>query len=530
MIENLILVGFVIVLCILINRFASKLGIPSLLVFMALGMCFGVNGLFKIQFDDYPMSEIICSVCLIFIMFYGGFGTNFKAARPVVIRSALLATVGVVMTAALVGCFVHLFLNLPWLQSLLIGSVIASTDAASVFNILRFKNLNLKYNTASLLELESGSNDPVSYMLTIVLITTMTGGSLSLPALLFRQLFFGISFGLMIGKLSVEVLKRFNFSVEQGETIYVFAIAMLAYAIPSALGGNGYLSVYLAGISMRNSVFPKKRNLVHFFDVITGVAQMMIFFLLGLLVTPSQLPEVFFPALAIMLFMTFIARPITITALLLPFGSPWGQIGLVSWSGLRGVASIVFAILVVLAEVPLHYNLFNLVFCIVLFSISLQGSLLPQIAKKMNMLDRSADVRRTFNDYQEDSDVCFIKIHIDPQHPWINLKLCELTIPSEFLIAMILRQEGNLVPNGNTIIHQGDLLVIAAQEFIDNENLTMQEITLDKNHKWTHHTLKEISVSQGTLIVMIRRGQQTIIPSGDTFLMDQDTLVIASFK
>ena len=184
----LLLTGVVILACILAHRFTEKLPIPTLLVFIGLGMLFGENGLFRIRFNNYSLAETVCSVCLIFIMYYGGFGTNWRAARPVAVQSVLLSTLGVLLTAGLTGSFIHLVLQLSWLESLLIGSVIASTDAASVFNILRSRSLNLKFNTASLLELESGSNDPMSYMLTVVLVTLMTGGDISVPLVLAKQL------------------------------------------------------------------------------------------------------------------------------------------------------------------------------------------------------------------------------------------------------------------------------------------------------------------------------------------------------
>ena len=282
-------------------------------------MLFGENGLFRIRFNNYSLAETVCSVCLIFIMYYGGFGTNWRAARPVAVQSVLLSTLGVLLTAGLTGSFIPLVLQLSWLESLLIGSVLASTDAASVFNILRSKKLNLKNNTASLLELESGSNDPVSYMLTIVMLSLMSGESISIPLLLFKQIAFGLLCGLLLGKISVWVLNNISIRMEQGETIFVFAVAILAYALAGQLEGNGYLSVYLCGILMGNSYLPKKRDLVRFFDVITNVAQMMIFFLLGLLVTPVELPQVLLSSLLIMVFMTFIGRPIAVGTILLPF-------------------------------------------------------------------------------------------------------------------------------------------------------------------------------------------------------------------
>ena len=278
----LLLMGIVILICIVLNRLIQRLAVPSLLIFIALGMVFGENGLFRIHFDDYQVANIICSVCLIFIMFYGGFGTNLKAARPVLAKSVVLSTLGVMLTAGLTGLFAHLALGLPLYESLLIGAVISSTDAASVFNILRTGHLSLKYGSASLLEVESGSNDPMSYMLTVILVSVMSGASVSVPRMLLSQVVFGVLCGVVMGKLAVLLLSRLTFSDDHGRTILVFAVAIIAYALPDLIGGNGYLSVYLCGILMGNASVSQKRYLIHFFDVVTGVCQVMIFFLLGL--------------------------------------------------------------------------------------------------------------------------------------------------------------------------------------------------------------------------------------------------------
>lgn len=526
----LILIGTVIAICVLLNRFAQRLPIPSLLIFIALGMCFGVNGIVGIPFDDYQISEQICSVCLLFVMFYGGFGTNLKAARPAAAKAVVLSTVGVVATAGLVGVFVHFALKLEWLESFLIGSVIASTDAASVFSVLKTQKLDLKDHTASLLEIESGSNDPFSYMLTVLFVSLLQGESISVPALLANQILVGAAAGLLIGYAAVFFLKKCDFYMEQGKTIFVFAAAVLAYALPSVFGGNGYLSVYLCGIYMGNASLSDKRDLVHFFDAVTGIAQMMIFFLLGLLVTPSELPETFLPALLIMLFLTFIARPLAAGILLAPMGSGLRQIGVVSWAGLRGVASIVFAIYAVLGEIELHYNLFNLVFCIVILSLGIQGKLLPRVSSVLDMIDRNQDVRRTFNDYQEDNDVSFVKLHVSAGHRMAGKALKELPLAPDFLAALLLRGKETLVPNGETVVEEGDLLILAAEQFEDRENLSMSEICLDKNSKWAGKSLSEIRLPKGSLIVLIvliQREGKTLIPGGSTVLQAGDCLAVA---
>lgn len=525
--EALLLMGCVILLCTLMGRYLDRLAVPSLLIFIALGMCFGENGLLRIPFDDYDAANVICSASLIFIMFYGGFGTNLNAARPVVVQSVVLSTLGVAGTAGAVAAFAHLVLGLPWVESFLIGSVISSTDAASVFNILRSKKLALKYHTDSLLEIESGSNDPISYMLTTVAVGIMGGQDVFIPLLLVQQIAIGALGGLLLGKLAIWSLRRGMFPSEQSQTIFVFAVVIFSYALPTVLGGNGYLSSYLCGIYMGSTKLPQKRNLVHFFDVVTDVAQVLIFFLLGLLVTPVELPSVLLPALAIMVFLTFVARPAVVSVLMLPFRPSPAQVGVVSWAGLRGVASIVFAIMAVLQGAETRYNLFNLVFCIVLLSISLQGSLLPRVSAKLHMIDHTADVSKTFNDYQEESDIDFIKIHLDKNHPWNGKTLRELPLPSDLLVVMIARREETIVPNGSTVLLPGDLLVLAARAFEDRENLFLQEIVVEKGHKWVGRSLRQIPTRSDTLIVMVKRGNETIIPGGSTILQAGDTLVIA---
>ena len=205
-------------------------------------------------------------------------------------RSFVLSTVGVVVTALLTGAGAHYFLGLGWKEGLLMGSVVASTDAASVFNVLRSKKLSLKDHTDSMLELESGSNDPISYMLTILMVSLISGDEISVPVMLTKQILFGIVCGLLIGKVALYIMDNIDFRMKQGRTVFVFAVAIAGYALASLVGGNGYLSVYLCGIFMGNGFIQDKKDMVRFFDIVTEIAQMVIFFLLGLLVTPVHLP------------------------------------------------------------------------------------------------------------------------------------------------------------------------------------------------------------------------------------------------
>ncbi len=519
--------GSVILICILMNRFLEKLAVPSLLIFLALGMCFGENGILRIPFDDYAGVSLTCSVCLIFIMFYGGFGTNLKAARPVVVQAGLLSTLGVAGTAGAVGLFAHLALGLPWLESLLIGSVISSTDAASVFSILRSKKLALKHHTDSLLEMESGSNDPISYMLTTVVLGMLGGEQLSVPLLLALQLLLGVGGGLLVGAAAAWLLRQDLLRTQESRTVFLLAVMLLAYALPAACGGNGYLSVYLCGIWLGNSSLSQKRYLVHFFDVTTHVAQVLIFFLLGLLVTPARLPAVLLPALAIMAFLTLAARPAVCALLLLPFRAPWGQVGITAWAGLRGAASIVFAISAVLSGITMTYDLFNLVFCIVLLSMALQGTLLPRVAEALSMTDRSADVSKTFTDYQEESDIDFVEVRLSAGHPWCGRSVSQLALPAELLVVMVDRAGTAIVPRGDTALAEGDRLVLAARSFSEEEHLNLREVPVDRGSKWAGHPISQFSSAKPRLIILIKRGLETVIPTGSTILRPGDVLVVA---
>ncbi len=525
--EAVLLMGTVILICILMQRFLDRIPVPSLLLFLALGMCFGENGVLRIVFDDYAAVNLTCSVSLIFIMFYGGFGTNLRVARPVLGQAVVLSTLGVAGTALAVAAFAHWGLGLSGWESLLIGSVISSTDAASVFNILRSNKLALRQHTDSLLEVESGSNDPVSYMLTTVTLALMAGRQISVPLLLLQQFSLGVLCGLAIGAGAVRLLRHRLVDSQQGRTLFLFAVMLLAYGLPAVLGGNGYLSVYLCGIWLGNARLPQKRYLVHFFDVLTDVSQVVSFFLLGLLVTPVQLPAVLLPARGSMAFLTLIARPAVTALLLLPFHAGRGQLGLIYWAGLRGDASIEVAIGAVLSGEQNRYNLYNLVFCVVLLSISIQGTLLPRVARKLGMIDRSEDVEKTFNDYQEESDVSFIKIHLAATHPWCGRALRDLALPGDLLVAVILRGGQMLVPDGKTTLQAGDLLVLAARSLEEDAALALREYPVERGDRWAGKTLADMALPGEQRVVLVRRGLNTMIPAGKTTVQPGDVLVLA---
>lgn len=529
MTSYILLVAAVILLCLSLNKMSNKLGIPMLLAYILLGMMFGTDGILKIPFDNFTIAEQICTVSLIFIMFYGGFGTNWKQAKPVAGKAVLLSTVGVILTAVTTGAFCHFILKMDFWESMLIGSVISSTDAASVFSILRSKRLNLKNNTASMLEVESGSNDPCSYMLTVIILTIMSGelsGS-SLVVMIFSQIIFGILVGIVVALAAAFILKKVNFATDGFDTIFVFSMALVSYAGASMINGNGYLAAYIAGIILGNTPLHHKKSLVHFFDGITGLMQMLIFFLLGLLAYPSQLPKILPIALAIAVFLTFVARPVSVFAILMPFRCPVKQQLLVSWAGLRGAASIVFAIMATVSPAYTKNDLFHIVIFIVLFSISIQGTLLGLVAKKLDMIDENGNVMKTFSDYSDEMPVEFVKISIKAGHPWENRRIKDLTSLPDLLLVLILRGEERIIPNGNTVVLAGDKIVLSALSPEENLGICLTEIPIEKDSKWIGKPLSRIKLGEEKLVLVLKRNEKVVIPNGNTVIRENDVLVIS---
>lgn len=529
MTSYILLVAAVILLCLSLNKMSNKLGIPMLLAYILLGMMFGTDGILKIPFDNFTIAEQICTVSLIFIMFYGGFGTNWKQAKPVAGKAVLLSTVGVILTAVTTGAFCHFILKMDFWESMLVGSVISSTDAASVFSILRSKRLNLKNNTASMLEVESGSNDPCSYMLTVIILTIMSGelsGS-SLVVMIFSQIIFGILVGVVVALAAAFILKKANFATDGFDTIFVFSMALVSYAGASMINGNGYLAAYIAGIILGNTPLHHKKSLVHFFDGITGLMQMLIFFLLGLLAYPSQLPKILPIALAIAVFLTFVARPVSVFVILMPFRCPVKQQLLVSWAGLRGAASIVFAIMATVSPAYTKNDLFHIVIFIVLFSISIQGTLLGLVAKKLDMIDENGNVMKTFSDYSDEMPVEFVKISIKAGHPWENRRIKDLTSLPDLLLVLILRGEERIIPNGNTVVLAGDKIVLSALSPEENLGICLTEIPIEKDSKWIGKPLSRIKLGEEKLVLVLKRNEKVVIPNGNTVIRENDVLVIS---
>ena len=532
--EVLLLVSVILFICIVLQRFSSKIGIPGLFIFILLGMIFGSDGIFKIPFEDYNFAYYFSSIALIFIMFYGGVGTKWSKAKPVAAKAIILSSLGTILTALFVGMFCHFLLEIDFWESLLIGSVICSTDAASVFSILRSKKMNLKYSTASLIEVESGSNDPFSYMLTTIVLTAMNASSTisiwSILGMLTLQVIVGVTFGFLFAFIAKFILTKFQFKEAGFDLAFFVALAIVTYIIPTLLQGNGYLAVYITGIIIGNSNLSyNKKNMFSFFDGLTSIIQMLLFFLLGLIATPSKMPEIIGVSLLIALFLTFVGRPLAVFLSLFVFKAKFKQQLLVSWTGMRGVASIVFAIIALQFSDSLSIDIFHIVFFIVLFSILFQGTLLPLFAKKLDMIDYDEDVMKTFNDYLEEVPVQFIQFSLPEIHDWIGQKINSITLPPETILVLLVRDGKKIIPTGNVKLQVNDVVILSGKDSSKIEGINLFEKTIEKQDVFVQKKIKEIA-SFGKLIILIKRKNNIMIPKGDTVIHEGDILVINDTK
>lgn len=463
--------GFVIILsCVLLlamvfSKIAYRFGIPVLLLFLVIGMLFGSDGILKIQFEDYNVAEVICSFALLMIIFYGGFETNWQKAKPVVVKSMIMSTAGTLITAVITGLFCFYILKMALWEAMLIGAVLSSTDAASVFSILKSNNLNFKHGLASLLEMESGSNDPISYMLTIICIQMLTmQSSTPIVLLLIKQIGLGIGIGLLSAYLCILILKKIELHASGLYPIFMLALVLLSFELCVMLEGNGYICAYLFGIIVGNQSFPYKKSISNFFDGIGWLMQIMLFFTLGLLSFPTRFIDNLLPGLLIALFITFIARPIATALLLAPFKMPWKQQLLINWVGFRGAASIAFSIMAVSKIPSLEHDLFHIVFLVSMFTVAVQGTLLPKLAKRLDLVEHEESVWKTFTDYEEGHLSQLYELTITPHHDWEHKKIKEADIDKNLLIVGVKRKNRMLMPKGNLQFQCDDIIIISKQE------------------------------------------------------------------
>lgn len=471
---NILLVGSILLFgSILAGKAGSRFGIPALLLFLGVGMIFGSDGL-GIQFNSPDIAQFIGMLALSIILFSGGMDTSLQDIKPIWRQGVTLATLGVFLTAGITGAFIYFITDLTLLQSLLLASTMASTDSASVFSILRSKRQGLKQNLRPMLELESGSNDPMAYMLTILFIQIIQTGDFSTwRAILtfLMQMSIGAAAGFLLGKLAAKVINKINIDNRSMYGVLLLAFVFFIFSLTDMIKGNGYLAVYIAGFVIGNQKIVYKRSMTTFFDGLTWLFQIVMFLALGLLVNPSDLLDVIGIAALIGVFMILLARPLSVFACLLPFkGTSFKGKLYVSWVGLRGAVPIIFATYPVIAGIDQSGTMFNIVFAITILSLLTQGTTVSWMAKLLGLA--TEEKNEAFGiDLPDKIKSAMSEIDVQPILLANGSLLRDLTLPDHTLVVMVKHEDNYFVPKGSTKLEVGDKLLVIS----DNDEELQKE-------------------------------------------------------
>lgn len=475
--ENILLVGSVLIFTsILISKTGYRFGIPTLLLFLLVGMAFGSDGL-GIQFNSASDAQFIGMMALSIILFSGGMDTRYSDIKPVLKQGILLSTVGVLVTTLLTGLFIYFLSNhtqanieLTLLVSLLLAATMSSTDSASVFSLLRSQRMNLKYNLRPMLELESGSNDPMAYMLTIVLIQVIGSGSnfdiVIILKDLFLQFLFGGVLGYAFGKFSVWLINKIELSNSSLYPILLLSIIFITFTLTDLVKGNGYLAVYIAGMIVGNARLAYRKETNTFMNGLTWLFQIIMFLTLGLLVNPHEMIDIAVTALLIGIFMILIARPVSVFLCLLPFKGISNKARIfISWVGLRGAVPIIFATYPVIAQIPGSNQLFNTVFFITLLSLIIQGMTISKMARWLKLdLPEEKEGNEFGVELPEEIDTHLDDITLTEDMLTVGNRLADMNIPKGTLIMLIKRGNEFIIPNGQIELHAGDKLLVMSEK------------------------------------------------------------------
>lgn len=493
--DNYLLLGSLLLLgSIFAGKATDKLGAPLLLLFLGIGLLCGE----KITFTNSSALSLLGELALVFILFSGGLDTKYGDIRPVAIRGSILATFGVLLTALFLGSFIYGISQLEWVpfhfdfaESLLLASIVSSTDAASVFSIFRSKNTALKHNLRPLLELESGSNDPMAYVLTATLVAYIAGNNTGAETQSLWTVFpdvlinlgIGSAAGFLFGKLLVRIINRINLIVEGIYPVMMIALMALTFSATKTFYGNGFLAVYIAGMILGNAKFVHKRMIIKFYDGFAWLMQIMLFLTLGLFANMRAIHDVAFGGILISLFLIFVARPLAVGACLAPFRPSRNVFLFTSWVGLRGAVPIVFALIPLTTpgfDSTAATLIFNTVFFISVSSLIIQGTTFFAAANWLKLTCNSGDTTcSAFDKDLEEINTSLAEIRLESSHSGAGKTLAELAFPQGVLVVMIKRGNDFITPIGSTRLLVGDILQIQSDT---PENLAAVRAQLTQKH------------------------------------------------
>ncbi|MFO7322099.1 MAG: potassium/proton antiporter [Chloroflexota bacterium] len=467
---EVILLGSAVLLLISVyaSRIAARVGVPALLLFLIIGMVAGSEGLGGVYFDDAVLAQSLGSVALALILFSGGLDTNWRDIKPVLWQGVILATLGVIITAAAVGAFLHFVLGIGLEISMLTGSIVASTDAAAVFAMLG-KNIGLKYNLKPLLQLESGSNDPMAILLTVSMIRLINEPTVSAGELIvffIQQMGLGVLFGFGMAYVLVFIINRLRLEYDGLYPVVTLAFVFLIYGVTTIAGGNAFVALYLAGVVLANNDFIHKYSLTQFHDGLAWLMQIVMFLTLGLFAFPSQLDDVMVQGLLMAGFQILVARPLSVFISLLPFRMPLRQQLFISWVGLRGAAPIILATFPLVADVPGASTIFHLIFFVVITSVLLQGTTIRLASRLLDVDEVIVPPQKYPIGYGPAQGLknALFEFRVGEGSPIAGKRIIDLHLPEETLIVLLARDEQMIVPKGSTVLQPNDMVLVLAEK------------------------------------------------------------------
>lgn len=487
---NILLIGSLLLLIsVIAGKTTNKLGVPTLIFFLIVGVLAGSEGIGGINFDDAAVAQLIGITALNFILFSGGLDTHWQSIKPILWRGVSLSTVGVVLTTVSVGVFVKVLFGFTMSEGLLLGAIVSATDAAAVFSILRNRGVALKGSLRPTLELESGSNDPMAYFLTITLTSIVASGYVDPTAMLLsfaKEFILGAVVGYLMGRCSVWLVNNIQLETEGLYPVLTLGLALFTYSSTHAIGGNGFLAIYLCAVIMGNSKMVHKRSLIKFYDGQAWLMQIILFLTLGLLVFPSQIVPLIGTGMLISAFLIFIARPIGVFVALSFFKINTRSKFFLSWVGLRGSVPIVFATYPLLAGITKAELIFNLVFFISITSVLLQGTTLAYVAKLLHVTIAPKTKRRIGLDFESTDNIKseMATIVLPKNSSSVGKRIVDLAIPATTNILAIRRSGVYIAPNGSTRLLGDDIVYVLAE---DPSALKSVELSLGGHQSFQHH-------------------------------------------
>ncbi len=455
--------GILLLISLLSIRVTKKVQVPLLILFLFIGIAAGSEGIGGIYFDDAKITQDIGNIALLFILFAGALETKKSDATMALYPSGILATAGVFFTAMLAALIAYVLTSLNLKESLLFGAIVSSTDAAAVISMLGGSNLKKKIRTV--IEIESGSNDPMAYALILFILSMFGAGEKTSifwgVIFLFRQIIFGALMGIIFGKISLPLGKILKIEREEFLTIHLIAMLFICFAGTNLIGGNGFLAIYLMGILVGNEHFDFRMNCIKNMRVASWLMQITMFIILGLLVFPSQLKAVVIRGSILAIMITIVARMAVVFALMSPFKYSKKEKFFMSWAGLKGAVPIIFSTNAITAGIENSQVIFNMVFYMVVFSVMIQGMTLKPLAKYLGLLDPVSEADADTIDLEELEELSLKKLYLDRKSEYINKEIRELNLPKSMHIISIRRGDEDITPRGDVILKAGDKILFS---------------------------------------------------------------------